>query len=262
MCFFFQKKNSAKKSISMWPGRVTRVFFGLVFFLWSGCGPDLTRPGYKPPPDKPAIAVFQDAQKQLLSQLRFSFLHTNFQVLNGVANDVQQVISKYPPSAQMALNPQVLTLHIEGLIEQVFLEFMGSKNFDERDVECVRDYTELCPTRWVDIGDGVTCESPPELFENSECRTVQFGGLTPLAKSATAWNCGNSVYPCRNACMQNFSAICPEGWSSPMPAKKSVCVAPPTYFKPCVTVYDFADHNWTQKRKFADMCKVKWPCII
>jgi CPW-WPC domain-containing protein len=233
-----------------------KLFCVLACIFLTGCGPNLTRPGYKPPPDKPAIELFQDAQKDLLNQLRFNFLHTDFAVLNGVANDVHQVITKYPP---MTTNPQVLNLHISGLIEQIFLEFLSSKGFETRDMECVRDYSELCPERWTDTGDGVTCEGPPELYEQADCRTVQFGQLTPLEKSQKAFECGKSTYPCRNTCPQDYSKLCPVGWAQFK--RTSVCVAPPTYVKPCVSAYDFTDHNWTQKRKFSEICKVNWPCI-
>lgn len=260
---------STQKRISTLPGRVSEKFFNIVslviimhvlllvpvYVLLSGC----RRPqSFKNPlPEKPPIQLFQDAQNHMLSQLRFAFVHTGFEVLNGVSNDVLQVISKYPPTG---LSPQMLNLHIEGLIEQIFLEFTTAKNFNQRDIECVRDYTQLCPERWIDVGDGTTCESPPELFENSQCRTILFGGLTPLEKSQSAWDCGESTYPCRNAsCMQNYSQTCPTGWT--LLGKSATCMAPQTYYKPCVTVYNFADHNWTQKRKFGDMCKVRWPCV-
>ena len=235
----------------------------LPILVLSGCGPYLTRPGYKPPPEgHTPIQDFQDAENALLGKLKFSFSHSNFDVLKGVSSEVKRVIRNYPPDAVSGANPQILSLHIEKLIDQVFTGYMDSKGFEAtHDKECVRDYTQLCPSRWVDTGDSITCESPPSLFENEECRSVQFGGMTPLEKSSAAWNCGESKYPCRNECIQNYSQLCPNGWK-PLKPGSTTCIAPRSYTHPCVTVYDFKDHNIKLKRRFADMCKVSWPCWL
>ena len=233
-------------------------------FFFAGCGPRLDRPGYHPPPDsstRAPIEIFRDAENDFIKQMNFHFTYYNFNVLSGVKGEVMQVISKYPPNSIGA--GTVLSMTISNLIETVFTEKMASLGFQPRDMECVRDYSRLCPSRWVDLGDGVTCESPFYMFQDEACKQVKFGGLNPVEKSEAAWNCAQSKFPCRHACNMDFSRTCPEGWkplTGAVSSTGSICIAPPEYKQPCVKVYDFAGHNFKLKRKFADMCKVTWPC--
>ena len=227
-----------------------------------GCGPSLQRPGWVPPPDttpRPAMEVFHESQSDTIRQLRFHFDYLGFSVLTGVKQEVMRVLSKYPPTTSGG-SSEVASLHIDSLIDAQFHQFTTSLGFAARDLECVRDYSRLCPSRWVDLGDGMTCEAPPALFSNQQCRQVTFGGLTPIEKSAAAFACDESKYPCRGECVQDYSSVCPEGWSQSNPPS-TVCTAPATYVQPCVRTYDFADHSPKLKRKFGEMCKVVWPCM-
>jgi CPW-WPC domain-containing protein len=230
----------------------------LAFFL-IGCGPSLTRPGYTPPKDPPVVpplVAFQNAETDTLNNLLYRFTYTKFSVLDGVKQEVYQVLSKYPPN--LTGKGRAFDLRIDGLIDQFFKASAQSLGLSPHDMECVRDYTNLCPYQWTDVGDGMTCEGPPSMFSNPECQTVKFGGMSPLEKSAAAFACAEAKYPCRNACMEDYSVICPTGWERH--GRTAVCMAPQDYLEPCVKVYDFADHNSRLKRKFSNMCKVNWPC--
>jgi CPW-WPC domain-containing protein len=235
---------------------------GILVGVLIGCGPDLTRPGYKPPPStttRSPIVVFQDAETDLLSSMRFDFPQKNFRILNGISSEINRVIKTYPPGAISHESNQSLQLRIQGLIGEVFSQYIASRGFDARDMECTRDYSRLCPPGWIDVGDGQVCESPPALFEDESCRQVSFGGLTPREKSDAAFACQGSVYPCKDACLSDYSQPCPDGWIPRNPGS-AVCKAPETYIKPCVNLYDFTDHNSKMKSRFEQTCKVKWPC--
>ena len=242
--------------LSMW------IVGGLIAVAFCGCGWSLERPGYKRPPDptvKPPMQQFLESQQKMLDSLRFHFDYLNFRALSGVKQEVLGVIAKNPPR-QVGGSPRMLLLHIDGLIDAEFHAFTSSVQFAPHELECARDYSDLCPVGWIDLGDGRTCEAPPALFMNEECRTVVFGGLTPLAKSEAAFKCGESRYPCLNECpVRDYSATCPDGW---WPLQGHVCQAPDSYRRPCVFTYDFADHSTKLKKKFEDICKVVWPCKI
>jgi len=242
------------------------VLVALLSVTQYGCGPNLTRPGYKPPADettRPPLEVFQDAESEMLKNMKFEFPQKNFEILNGIAAEVNRIIRQYPPGSVSLETPQVLQLHIQEIIGNIFLEYMQKRQFDVRDTECVRDYTELCPVGWVDLGDASTCESPTSLFAREECKKIEFGNMTPLEKSNAAFACDEAVYPCRNACkVRNYSQPCPVGWKPTSPGS-SVCQVPiERYSKPCVNYYDFTDHNSKMKKKFERICKVVWPCSL
>lgn len=230
-------------------------------FVLEGCGPNLDRPGYHPPPDsstRAPIQIFQDAENDYVRAMNFQFSYQNFPVLSGIKGEVETVLSRYPSAA--SVKSPAGSVRISNAIEQVFIAKMASLGFQTRDLECVRDYSRLCPSRWVDLGDGKTCEAPYYLLQNVEepCKKLTFENMTPLEKSNAAFNCGESKFPCRHECVMDFSQTCPQGWTV---VKNSVCAAPPTYKQPCVGIYDFANHNFKLKRKFADLCKVSWPCM-
>lgn len=234
---------------------VSNMYLILLVF-WMGCGPRLDRPGYQPPPDsRGSLAIFQDAEQAFFAQMNYQFSYWNFAALNGVKGEVKTVISKYPLGTSSSDD-----LQISNLIELSFKSKMGSLGFEARDLECLRDYSRLCPSRWVDVGDGKLCLPPFFLATLDECKEVSFFEMTPLEKSQAAWNCGQSKYPCRHECIMDFSSLCPLGWKNSIPHAPTVCVAPVTYKQPCVRIYDFAHHNFKLKRKFADICKVAWPC--
>ena len=253
--------------IAKFPTRMNYYLVIATFLVYSGCGTDLTRPGYKPPPDtttRPPIEVFQDAENDLVSSLHYEFAHKNFHVLKGLLGEVNSVVKQYPPgSVAGGNNPKILNLHILNLIDQVFKEYMSRQGFDVRDMECVRDYSRLCPKGWTDLGDGSTCESPPALYEKPECRVLTFGGLLPVEKSNLAFSCAESVFPCYKECLRNYTNVCPMNWS-PVKNGSMVCRADlgSNYTKPCVSIYDFTDHNIKMKRKFESICKVFWPCNV
>ena len=233
----------------------------LVSLGMHGCGPSLQRPGYRSPRDRPPVSdivVFENAQNEALDQMRFYFAYKSFSALNGVKAEILKVISKYPPGTVRATG-RVLALQVDKLIDERYRAKIEQFGMLPRDMECVRDFSRLCPSRWTDLGDGQTCLSPPSLYVNEECRQVVFGGLNPLEKSLKAQSCDDSKYPCIGECLQDWSKLCPDGWS-PKGPKSTVCVAPPSYIQPCINSYDFYDHNARQKRKFADLCKVNWPC--
>lgn len=235
--------------------------FALVMLL-EGCGPSLKRPGYKPPePEKEPSAEekFLEGQTQLLSQLTFHFDYLNYRPLSGVKAEISRVVAKYPPH-MVGGNKAVTSLQIDKLSDRKFKNFLTEKaGFVAHDLECARDYSQLCPPRWADLGDGETCEAPPNMYENDACRTVKFGGLTPIEKSNAAFACGETRYPCLDECLvRNYDKTCPERWT-PVPGTQK-CVAPPDYVKPCVKIYNFANHGEHLKRKFETMCKVNWEC--
>jgi len=239
-----------------------KKFSPVIFvFLVVGCGPDLTRPGYKAPPDtttRPPIEVFQDAENELIASQRYEFAHKNFHVLKGVLGEVSSVIKQYPPGSVSNQNPRILNLHILDLIDQIFKEYMTQQGFQVRDMECVRDYSRLCPSGWTDLGDGMRCESPPDLYGRPDCRVANFGGLMPVEKSNLAFSCDESTYPCYKECIRNYTDSCPVNWFPVRPGSK-VCLGV-NYTQPCVSVYDFTDHNIKMKKKFEKICKAVWPC--
>ncbi len=248
----------------MYDYRSMRHYLLLPILFLAGCGPDLTRPGYKPPPDtttRPPIEVFQDQENALIASQRFEFAHKNFHVLKGVLGEVNSVIKQYPPGSVSGNNPKVLNLHILDLVDRVFKEYMDKQGFQIRDMECVRDYSRLCPVGWVDLGDGVRCQSPPALYERPDCREASFADLLPVEKSNLAFSCDESVYPCYKECLRNYTNPCPVNWN-PVTRGSLVCQASreSKYTKPCVSVYDFSDHNIKMKKKFEKICKVFWPC--
>ena len=230
--------------------------------LLGGCGPDLRRPGWKPPEperEKSAIEKFQDATHVLLSQLRFHFDYINYSPLSGVKSEISRVVAKYPPHMIGTSSIEITSLEIDKLTDNKFKSFLTDAGFAPHDLECARDYSNLCPPRWADLGDGDTCEGPPAQFQDEECRQVKFGGLNPVEKSAAAFKCGESKFPCRNECLyRDYDEICPERWTRVPGTYK--CVAPADYVKPCSRVYDFTDHGSNLKQKFESMCKVNWKC--
>ena len=241
------------KSFSVW---LLIVSSGLVL---TGCGPDLTRPGWKPPkalPEKSASAKFLEAQAALLSSMRFHFDYVNYRPLSSVKKEISKVVAKYPPR-MVGGSPDVTSLEIDRVTDAEFKRFLQAAGFQPRDIECARDYTEMCPPRWADLGDGETCEPPPGLF--SDCQPIKFGGMTPLQKSAAAFACAETVFPCVDECLtRDYSRTCPENWRLIKGTTK--CRAPDDYVKPCIKVYDFADHSALLKRKFEKICKVNWKC--
>jgi CPW-WPC domain-containing protein len=232
----------------------------MVWFI-SGCGPNLTRPGYKPPEEEKEQSPtqqFEEATHLMLSQMRFHFDYINYRPLSGVKSEISRVISKYPPR-MIGKSLELTSLEIDRLIDSIFKSFLAEAKFEPHDIECARDYSEMCPPRWADLGDGETCEGPPGFNDNEECREVKFGSMTALQKSAAAFKCGETRFPCVDECLaRDYSRVCPDGWSSI--AGSGVCRAPPSYLKPCVRRYDFTDHGVHLKRKFESMCKVNWPC--
>lgn len=232
-----------------------------VFLLsLTGCGPNLSRPGYHPStpaPTKSPMQVFQEAQADVLSKLKFKFEYLGFEPLEGVAQEVMRVLYQYPPERIGGKGP-ILALHVNDLIDKEWKKYSGLKKVGNHDLECARDYRELCPLGWTDLGDGVSCESPASMYENELCRVVKFGDLPPLQKSSRAYECGKSVYPCLNACKhRDYTAVCPQGWKR---REGEVCVAGKDYSVPCVHRYDFKDHSVRLKKKFEAICKVEWPC--
>jgi len=238
--------------------------------LWSvlsvaliGCGPKLSRPGFEPsspPPTKSPMQLFQEAQADVLSKLTFKFDYLKFSPLDGSAQEVLRVLYQKPPEAIGGRGP-ILALHVNDLIDKELKDYASSTvRAEPYDIECARDYRDLCPSGWTDLGDGDTCESPLALYENEQCRTVKFGNLTPLEKSAAAYRCGKSTYPCLNECKyKNYDAVCPDGWSRGR-LDNEICDAPKDYTVPCVRRYDFKYHSVKLKRKFEGICKVTWPC--
>ena len=193
----------------------------------------------------------------MLNSLRFHFDYLNFRPLSGVKQEVLAVVAKNPPH-QVGGSPQVLLLHIDSLIDSELHAFTSNENFAPHELECARDYSDLCPIGWADLGDGLNCEAPPSMFQNEQCRTIKFGGLTPLQKSSAAFACGEAKYPCLNECpVRDYSQTCPEGWSL---LHGSACRASGEYKRPCVHMYDFSDHSAKLKRRFESLCKVAWPC--
>ncbi len=232
-----------------------------VFWL-EGCGPNLTRPGWKPPEpekEKSPIEKVQEMQHLLLSQLRYKFDYHNYSPLNGAKGEISKIVAKYPPH-MVGTSTEITSLEIDRLIDEKFKAYLEDIGFSSHDVECARDYTPLCPIGWADLGDGETCEGPPALFQDQECRQVKFGGMNPIDKSAAAFKCGESKFPCINECLyRDYDELCPERWT-PIPGTRK-CMAPQDYMKPCIKVYDFTDHGPKLKKKFENLCKVNWKCF-
>lgn len=230
----------------------------------NGCGPNLTRPGFHPSPEPPVkspLELFQEAEADVLSKLQFKFDYVGFAPLDGVAQEVLRVLYKYPPD-KIGGTGKLLSLHANDVIDKEWKSYMKQRKAGNVDLECARDYRDLCPLGWSDLGDGMSCESPPSMFGNEPCRKVKFGQLSPLEKSQVAFQCGESVYPCLNECKyKDYSSVCPEGWTKER-LDKEVCIAPSEYSLPCVHRYDFKNHSVKLKKKFEALCKVQWPCTV
>lgn len=117
-----------------------------------------------------------------------------------------------------------------------------------------RDYAQLCPSSWKEIGDGF-CSAPAEA--GAKCATMyKFDDMTVDAKQDLAITCSFS-WPCKVSCDQDYSSACPEGWTETM---ANLCMAPADYAGECEYSIDTAQMTASQKLAFANKCAVVFPC--
>ncbi|EPR62470.1 cpw-wpc domain-containing protein [Toxoplasma gondii TgCatPRC2] len=107
-----------------------------------------------------------------------------------------------------------------------------------------RDYSLLCPDDFYDTGDGKSCKALPSYAGNCD-KTQDLENATPMDKRAFAARCGAN-WPCREACSQEYSFLCPQGWAN----ADGQCSAPHTYKGDCVRQKDFRHYDEPSKRKW------------
>ncbi|PFH38245.1 cpw-wpc domain-containing protein [Besnoitia besnoiti] len=121
--------------------------------------------------------------------------------------------------------------------------------------KCVRDYMQLCPAGWTDIGGG-QC-SAPFSYSGRCSRTSSFAGLS--REERERWSAACDVYwPCQGPCKRDYSAACPEGWT--LAGGEGKCRAPVGYDGPCGPVESIGSFDTETKQLFENRCNVRFPC--
>merc|ERR1711879_127187 len=82
---------------------------------------------------------------------------------------------------------------------------------------------------------------------------MNFRGLSPREKRTA---CVDASFPCKKSCAQDYGAACPTGWEQ----HGETCLAPPGYQGPCVGKKSFRNLGLADRRAWADICDVEWPC--
>lgn len=117
------------------------------------------------------------------------------------------------------------------------------------------DYSHPCPIGWY-AGSSGECESDDAA---SKCSGKIFVGADYTAKAALEEACGVR-WPCkRNACLKDYGANCPGGWSD---LGSALCQAPGTYRGPCSQRIDMKEYEGRDdmKKAFESRCSVSWLC--
>lgn len=119
-----------------------------------------------------------------------------------------------------------------------------------------RNYDVPCPASWNEEGGGF-CSAPLSL--STRCaKSYNFAAKTDIQKEELAITCGH-VWPCRQACVQNYRAACPDGWTS-VPQNPTYCVAGSDYSGICSYGVNVTGMTDNMKQAFARKCAAPWPC--
>lgn len=150
--------------------------------------------------------------------------------------------------------PNENPLIVENAVAKAVQEAAGSEDVPLSELECIRDYGRACPEGWFPHS-GSHCKAP--LSYTGQCQSlVDFGNMTPAQKSAQATLCG-AQFPCVDACAEDFGQTCPQGWR----LQHDNCVAPASYPGPCVGHKHMDHYNAEDKKYWAHVCHVHWPCL-
>ncbi|KAF8819387.1 cpw-wpc domain-containing protein [Cardiosporidium cionae] len=190
-----------------------------------------------------------------------------------LSTDILNVLTNVPPPCELHFC-SVQSNMGKMIYELVQTEFRTASKVTELpnpDEEgCSFDYSELCPAGWVNMGDGRKCNAPFTYTGN--CNKVEdLSDMTPLEKYSFAKKC-EAAWPCLNQCEQNFqsgacSAVvlmlhrrsnCPENWEL---LSNGVCAADNKYSGPCVRKKSFLNFESYEKKKWGEICNVRWPCL-
>ncbi|KEP65560.1 UNVERIFIED_CONTAM: cpw-wpc domain-containing protein [Hammondia hammondi] len=121
--------------------------------------------------------------------------------------------------------------------------------------KCVRDYTQLCPAGWTEVGGG-HC-SAPFSYSGRCLRTMNFAELSRPDRERWSAAC-DAYWPCQAACKRDFSVPCPDGWTSI--GGEGKCKAPEGYVGPCGPVESVGSLDSETKQLFEKKCNVLFPC--
>lgn len=164
-------------------------------------------------------------------------------ITNGLASQLAKI---FPSEAE----PVVKKAIAEGLVKALGDEFL-----DTSEVLCIRDYSQLCPSGWVDSGDASTCQAPKDY--QGKCKPkLAWGGLTPQQKRQQASRCA-AAFPCLDQCAADYSQPCPQGWLQDV---NQDCLAPTGYSGRCVLRKSFSGMKQSEKTAWGKACDVSWPC--
>jgi len=132
---------------------------------------------------------------------------------------------------------------------------------------CTADYTQPCPDSWV-IDAAGSCRAPTS-YEGPCVGDQDFSQYASADKAVFENVCGVR-WPCRRArsksqrpsgsqaCMSDFTARCPQGWSS----HGGLCVAPNSYAGPCAMAAAMHGYSAEEKHVVAEQCDSPWPCKV
>lgn len=164
-------------------------------------------------------------------------------VTSGLAS---QLIKIFPSKSE----PLVKQAIADGLVKA-----LSDESLDANEVLCIRDYSQLCPSGWTDVGDGSTCQAPKEY--QGKCKPkLAWGGLTPQQKRQQASRCA-ATFPCIGQCIADYSRQCPQTWIQDI---NGDCLAPLGYSGRCVLRKSFSSMKQSEKKAWAQACDVSWPC--
>ena len=119
-----------------------------------------------------------------------------------------------------------------------------------------RDYDQLCPAEWAEIGGGI-CQAP-STYSGSCLKQYKFDTYTLEKKEQVAHACGFQ-WPCKAPCVHDYSMACPEGWTE-LSFSPGMCQAPPTYIGECPFGANMTGTTPEQKAAFELKCSVRYPC--
>jgi len=120
--------------------------------------------------------------------------------------------------------------------------------------QCRRDYAQLCPLTWMDVGSGF-CEAPAGFHSDCLAR-YKFDVYSAEQKEKLGSVC-DIAWPCEETCTKNYAASCPDAWVS---GEKGMCLAPPSYAGPCDYGLNATLLDAAQKAAFSSKCGADWPC--
>ena len=99
----------------------------------------------------------------------------------------------------------------------------------------------------------------------SGCVSHHWGGNTYInygffdAAQRPLYTCTAPTFDDLNNCAQDFSQLCPQGWTPQ--SNGFVCVAPPSYAGPCLTTAVLGMYAPGARQQWAQQCQVSWPTV-